>query len=166
MPMRDVAERFWEKVHMTETCWWWTAAKNNRGYGMFGVNTTTLVLAHRWAYEAVRGPIPEGLELDHLCRVPLCVNPAHLEAVTHIENVRRGNAVNRSMCRNGRHAMTPTNRISNPSKQKYQHCGECNKERMVARRPVFNQRQNLKRRRATAEARLIRAALEPIVWTT
>lgn len=49
------------------------------------------VRAHRFAYELVKGPIPEGLTLDHLCNVPLCVNPDHLEPVTLSENIRRAN---------------------------------------------------------------------------
>lgn len=66
-------------------CWLWAANKNNKGYGRFG-----RVYAHRWSYEHHVGPIPPGTEIDHLCRVPACVNPKHLEAVPHAENSRRG----------------------------------------------------------------------------
>ena len=83
------AERFWAKVEKTDSCWLWTAAKNDKGYGQFSVGSG-LVYAHRYAYEALVGPIPEGLVIDHLCRVTLCVNPAHLEPVTNLENQRRG----------------------------------------------------------------------------
>ena len=83
--------RFLDKVHKTNTCWLWTGACNNKGYGQFEYHGRP-VLAHRWAYEHWVGSIPEGLELDHLCRNPICVNFDHLEAVTHRENVRRGNA--------------------------------------------------------------------------
>lgn len=83
-------DRFWNKVNKTENCWLWTKSLTAGGYGRFSVSGLG-ILAHRWAYEDARGPIPAGLELDHLCRIPACVNPDHLEAVTHTENVRRGN---------------------------------------------------------------------------
>lgn len=89
-PSRE--DRFWAKVQKTETCWLWTAAKNGPGYGQFGLGTREdgLVFAHRFAYELVVGPIPEGLVIDHLCRTPACVRPDHLEPVTMRENMRRG----------------------------------------------------------------------------
>lgn len=77
--------RFWSKVDRTDTCWLWTASTDRSGYGQFRVAGKT-VLAHRFAYEAEAGPIPDGLQLDHLCRVRHCVNPAHLEAVTPAVN--------------------------------------------------------------------------------
>lgn len=88
--MAAVADRFWAKVDKTETCWLWTAGSFSRGYGRFTLSHGKYVSAHRWAFEHLMGPIPEGLDLDHLCRTPACVNPAHLEPVTHAENVRRG----------------------------------------------------------------------------
>lgn len=85
-------ERFMLKVRQGENgCVFWTASTDKKGYGMFRVNGR-MVRAHRWAYEYFRRPIPDGLELDHLCRNRNCVNPAHLEPVTHRENVLRGNA--------------------------------------------------------------------------
>jgi hypothetical protein len=86
---RTAADRFEAKVEKTATCWLWTGAKNNRGYGQFLGDTDRLVLAHRFSYELAIGPIPQGLTLDHLCRTPLCVNPAHLEAVTLRVNILR-----------------------------------------------------------------------------
>jgi hypothetical protein len=94
---KSVEERFWAKVEKTDGCWLWTGAISGksgtasaaRGYGYFGVTSKKIVRAHRWAYETLVGPIPEGMELDHLCHITTCVNPNHLEAVTHLENVRR-----------------------------------------------------------------------------
>lgn len=82
--------RFWVKVvRDPETeCWWWLGAHQALGYGSFW-HTGEMHSAHRTAYELVVGPIPEGLELDHRCRFPRCVNPDHLEPVTHAENLRR-----------------------------------------------------------------------------
>lgn len=68
-------------------CWEWTGSKT-RGYGNIG-DGRTLILAHRWSHEHFIGPIPDGYEVDHVCRNRGCVRPEHLEAVTHSENVRR-----------------------------------------------------------------------------
>ena len=89
---RPAIDRFWEKVspEPNSGCWLWTAALfQNTGYALFNPSTKRPVAGHRFAYEYYRGNVPEGLELDHLCRVRCCVNPDHLEAVTHGENVRR-----------------------------------------------------------------------------
>ncbi len=70
-------------------CWNWTGSDNGKGYGRI-YSKGRFVYVHRASYEIARGPIPEGLQLDHLCRNPRCANPAHLEAVTNAENTRRG----------------------------------------------------------------------------
>ena len=85
---RTDEQRFFAKVDKTETCWLWAGGRNQYDYGHFWLNGKT-VRAHRWAYEHFTGPIPEGMCLDHLCRVHSCVNPSHLEAVTPRENVWR-----------------------------------------------------------------------------
>jgi hypothetical protein len=73
----------------TTGCWLWTGHVAANGYGTFKLNGRT-VLAHRFAHENFCGPIPDGLHLDHLCRVRSCVNPEHTEPVTCGENIRRG----------------------------------------------------------------------------
>lgn len=70
-------------------CWLWRGAVNHAGYGMMYVGEYRMRLAHRAIYLASGRTIPAGTELDHLCRVRLCVNPDHLEPVTHVENVQR-----------------------------------------------------------------------------
>ena len=81
-------EKFWSRVKKTENCWLWTGTHVEQGYGYFSLRGKS-VLAHRFSYQLKFGNIPAGLQLDHTCRVKDCVNPAHLEAVTHSENQRR-----------------------------------------------------------------------------
>lgn len=86
------AEWFWVRVASTpdEGCWEWAqGVGRGRKYGQFFVSPGVKVYAHRYAYELCVGPVPEGMELDHLCRNPRCVRPSHLEPVTHQENCRR-----------------------------------------------------------------------------
>src|SRR5258707_32147 len=70
-------------------CWLWLGALNAAGYGRFAFNGKNS-RAHRVAYQLMKGAIPRGRHLDHLCRMPCCVNPDHLEPVTNRENVVRG----------------------------------------------------------------------------
>jgi len=94
-PRKTTEERFWEKVDRRgpNECWPWIASLTGPGYAQFFIDKDHKSgLGHRYAYELLVGPIPAGLVLDHLCRNPRCVNPNHLEAVTHRENVIRGEA--------------------------------------------------------------------------
>lgn len=86
-------------------CWIWRGRKSKpNGYPQFGKRW-----AHRFAYELLVEPIPQGLTIDHLCRVPACVNPTHMEPVTQAENSRRASAANlRPACPKG-HEFTPEN---------------------------------------------------------
>lgn len=95
-----------DKVAVSDDgCWLWTGTTSgsNVRYGYFSPAKGSKGPAHRWLYEATVGLIPDGLELDHLCRMPLCVNPDHLEPVTHAENRRRSRL---AVCRSGRHDLT------------------------------------------------------------
>lgn|SRR6185369_250795 len=89
---RPMEDRLWEKVDRSggdNSCWPWTGGVVEGNYGYFWADGT-MRRAHRVTYELLVGPIPDGLDLDHLCRNPNCVNPSHLEAVTHRTNVLRG----------------------------------------------------------------------------
>lgn len=85
----EILAKFWMGVKRNGGCWEWQGSLT-RGYGTFAPKRFVLLRAHRVAYELLRGSIPDGLELDHLCKNPSCVNPQHLEPVTHAENCRRG----------------------------------------------------------------------------
>lgn len=100
-------KRFWDKVDVGD-CWLWTAATST-GYGRFW-DGERLVQAHRWAYETLVAPVPEGLDLDHMCRVRACVNPDHLQPVTRSTNLLRGNVgiprgYRFETCKSGRHPL-------------------------------------------------------------
>ena len=81
-----------EKKWSDYPCYEWQGYKTNLGYGQLGTakKLGKNLYAHRIVWEAVNGPIPEGLSLDHLCRNPSCISPHHLEPVTHKENCLRG----------------------------------------------------------------------------
>jgi hypothetical protein len=81
--------RVWRLIEKTDDHWLWTGARCRRGYGHFNLSHSKQVRAHRFVYELLVGPIPEGLVIDHLCRVANCVRPDHLEPVTRAENDRR-----------------------------------------------------------------------------
>lgn len=121
--------RFWLKVNKTDTCWLWTARINKYGYGQFKAGRHWA--AHRWSYTHVVGPIPDGLELDHLCRVRHCVRPDHLEPVTQRENIRRRQPWNpnaaKTHCKFG-HEYTAENTYREPSNNSRK-CRTCQRER-------------------------------------
>lgn len=131
--------RFWSKVSggTVDECWVWTAGNVQNGYASFRPDAGgVLMLAHRFAYEDLRAQIPEGLQLDHLCRNTLCVNPWHLEPVTPRVNSLRSSgfgAVNaaKTECVHG-HRFTPENtRITKRGKRS---CRTCAADRERERR--------------------------------
>jgi len=112
-------------------CWIWNGALDRDGYGrtVYGFKQ-----AHRVMYEEQVGPIPEGMEIDHLCNVRSCVNPEHLEAVTRGENERRKNERRREpgKCING-HELAETQRWRKNNPQRWW-CTSCEQERSQRRR--------------------------------
>ena len=90
MKIKDIRDRFWEKVQKTDSCWIWKAGLDKDGYGQFSVRFKNF-RAHRFAFFLVKGGIDTGLVIDHLCKNKNCVNPNHLELTTVCENSRRGN---------------------------------------------------------------------------
>jgi hypothetical protein len=116
-----------EVVEDPETgCLLWQGGKISQGYGEIALNGRKQ-LAHRIAYEGAKGPIPEGLQIDHLCRRRNCVNPDHLEPVTQAENLKRARQTH---CKRG-HALTDDNVYVSP-KLKLRQCRKCNAIRRAA----------------------------------
>lgn len=129
-------DRFFAKVRIDASgCWLWQGRLFSNGYGTIR-DAPHRRLAHRVAYELLVGPVPDGLVLDHLCRVRRCVNPAHLEAVTQGENVRRGvradgSPVLRQACGHG-HLYSAESTHITPSGQR--RCRICDAQRARDRR--------------------------------
>lgn len=130
---KPVIERLMAKVEIDSNgCWIWQGAKTG-GYGVIGMGPrgSGTRNTHRVAYEHHKGPIPEGLVLDHLCRNPPCCNPDHLEAVPQQVNVDRGlrrRGSTRSECRRG-HAMTAENVVMESGHRVCRTCYEARLER-------------------------------------
>lgn len=119
--------RLASRIARSGECWVWQGRPNNEGYGQVSWHGRR-THPHRLVYELLAGPVAQGLVLDHLCRVRLCVNPAHLEQVTSRENVLRGvgpsaqNAV-KTHCPSG-HAYTPDNTRVRRGRR---HCAACHR---------------------------------------
>lgn len=135
MPRTSLIARFEAKIQKTDTCWIWIGARAPNGYGQIVVSgPRRVLLAHRLSYQTYVGPIPDGLVIDHLCRVRACVRPDHLEPVTVGENSARGMHPHQIARRAGRctkgHALTPEN--SYLTKDRRRICKICAKARTAA----------------------------------
>ena len=128
---RPIEDRFWEKVigpPDPNVCWIWVGCIRKGGYGRFRLTHTIETRAHQFAYELMEGLILEGFEPDHLCRNPRCVNPAHIEIVTHRVNMLR---TRKTYCVHG-HFLNEMNVYVSPSGGRK--CKICTKERIRIRR--------------------------------
>jgi hypothetical protein len=131
----EFERRFWARVKRTAGCWFWLGPLHN-GYGRVRYFDGTATNPHRASYMLLKGPIPEGLQLDHLCRVRNCVNPAHLEPVTPRENTFRGNSPSvanaaKTHCVRG-HPYSSTNTYVDATGSR--HCRACGREKAAERR--------------------------------
>lgn len=122
-----------------DDCWLWTGGKTTTGYGKVAAGKGRSRSAHRIMYEELRGPVPSGLVLDHLCRNIVCVNPNHMEVVTQKENLYRGNgftgrAVRQTHCPAG-HILFGENLVRSEQSRKCRVCAnKRNRERYHRRK--------------------------------
>lgn len=133
--MKPLLQRIMPKIHINPVthCWEWTASRQSGGYAQIMLKRPDGKFApqvvHRVMWELTKGPIPEGLTIDHLCRVRYCVNPDHMEVVTQQVNILRGtsksalNAV-KTHCKRG-HPLSGPNLYINPKGQR--NCKTCRK---------------------------------------
>jgi len=145
-PRPTLSERFWSHVDKSGSCWLWTGTLQRGGYATFRVGARSSdpkLQAHRVAYELVSGPIPVGMEIDHVkdngCRFRHCVNPMHLEAVTTQENIRRRGGKRRDRCIRGHDLHDSANVYASPATGE-RRCRACHRERWRERNGVLRPR--------------------------
>lgn len=154
---KTVQEKFkeWYIPEPNSNCWIWIGTLNSDGYGRFyySVNKgkeVSYFSAHRISYELYKGWIDEELELDHLCRIRSCVNPDHLEAVTHAENIKRGRTgkhySERTHCKRGHFLDDKNVRVNIDSKgHPIRRCCRCEEDLFKKRQitPEFKERRRV-----------------------
>lgn len=132
--MTEILDYLAGKILVDDGCWEWAGAHTSEGYASGSIGGKW-VSPHRASYEALVGPIPEGLELDHLCRNRGCVRPNHLEPVTHAENIRRGQrgrlSWHKTHCKRG-HELAGENLYIRPNGNRT--CKTCN---LAAKRRMY-----------------------------
>ena len=131
LTFEDFCSRAESKIQYNDNgCWDWDGVKDRNGYSngsVMGINT----LMHRFFYRILVGEVPDGLELDHLCRRRGCINPDHLEPVTHAENMRRSK---RTECRKGGHAYSEHGFVNSNGDRE---CRICSRESKLKRQRKF-----------------------------
>lgn len=150
----EILANFWMKVkeNRGNGCWEWQNALAH-GYGCFAPKQFVMLRAHRVAYELLVGSIPEGLVLDHLCRNPCCVNPAHLEPVTQGENCRRGEGfagrnIRKTECKAG-HPLSGTNLYVDPKgRRQCRACRAAQTKAFQERNPGYHARYRARKKAA------------------
>jgi len=115
-------------------CWVWQGALNRAGYGKTADPTGMVTTAHRVYWERENGPVPSGMEIDHLCRNRACVNPSHMEPVTHAENIRRCVRTHPTHCANG-HEYTTENTNQLGTRRRCRACARTYRARYRASHP-------------------------------
>ncbi len=122
----EISDRLWRHVDRAEGCWNWLGSKDTKGYGKInsGGRFGHPLFAHRVSWELVNGSIPDGLEIDHKCRNRGCVNPDHLEVVTHQENLARSVRYAPTHCPQG-HKYTEENTYVYKGRR---NCRECRRQ--------------------------------------
>lgn len=138
--MNDTIPKLEEKYDIDSNgCWNWNRFVDHNGYGSFRIKGNTRT-AHRVIWELLRGKVPEGLVLDHLCRNRKCVNPEHLEVVTQRENCMRGLIGGKTHCKNG-HLFDEENTLISQGEKQYtrRNCKSCDRIRKRAYRGGLKQ---------------------------
>lgn len=166
----ELPTRMRNKIELRDTgylsdCWQWTGAVQSSGYGSIGIGNRRTALVHRLTYTFAIGPIPNGMQIDHLCRNTLCCNPDHLEPVTNKVNSERSARATKTHCVHG-HPLAAPNLIlkRHPSGHMMRNCRVCTWERqrrLRVKRGAFGRHAVDHRRKAVlaqAEAALNAAA--------